>query len=108
MFQAFKVLAKLKFLRGSWADIFSYTVERRLERGLIDWYVETVEQLLATLSPDNFDQAVRIASLPEEIRGFGHVKQRAIEAVSAQWKESMVRYWELGQEPSVCPQETSS
>jgi indolepyruvate ferredoxin oxidoreductase len=92
MLHGFKFLAKLKFLRGTRADIFSYTAERKQERQLIDRYFDTVEQLLEMLSAEKLDLATQIASLPEEIRGYGHVKQRSIELVSAEWSELLAQY----------------
>jgi indolepyruvate ferredoxin oxidoreductase len=83
MLPAFKVLAKLRFLRGTALDIFGYTDERRTERQLIQDYERIVEELLARLTPDNHGLAVRIASIPEEIRGYGHVKARHLEAAKA-------------------------
>jgi indolepyruvate ferredoxin oxidoreductase len=75
---AFKILARLKFLRGTWADPFGYTAERRLERRMIDEY-ETL--LLSRIAPDlaaeNHALAIEIARLPLSIRGFGHVKAAA-------------------------------
>jgi indolepyruvate ferredoxin oxidoreductase len=84
MFTAFKVLAKLRFLRGSALDLFGHTAERRTERQLIQDYERVVGELLAKLTPDNHALAVRIASIPEEIRGYGHVKARHLAAAKAQ------------------------
>jgi indolepyruvate ferredoxin oxidoreductase len=84
MFTAFKVLAKLRFLRGSALDLFGHTAERRTERQLIQDYERVVGELLAKLTPDNHALAVRIASIPEEIRGYGHVKARHLVAAKAQ------------------------
>ena len=81
---AFKLLAKLKGLRGGRFDIFGYTEERRTERRLIDDYEATVESLLAGLNRDNHVLAVNIAALPDKIRGFGHVKERNLQAVAAE------------------------
>ncbi|PKL98718.1 MAG: indolepyruvate ferredoxin oxidoreductase, partial [Gammaproteobacteria bacterium HGW-Gammaproteobacteria-7] len=75
VFTAFKLLARLKGLRGSVFDPFGYTAERREERRLIEEYFTTIEQLLAGLNGDNHALAVEIASVPEHIRGFGHVKE---------------------------------
>jgi len=83
MFSAFKLLSKLRFLRGSALDILGYTEERRTERQLIADYEKTVDELLAKLSPDNHALAVQIASIPEDIRGFGHVKARHLAAAKA-------------------------
>ncbi|MFO1318234.1 MAG: indolepyruvate ferredoxin oxidoreductase family protein [Burkholderiales bacterium] len=77
---AFGILARLRFLRGGAFDIFGYTQERRTERALIGEYESTVRELLRTLSHDNHAIAVQIASIPEEIRGFGHVKERHLTA----------------------------
>jgi indolepyruvate ferredoxin oxidoreductase len=80
MFAAFKVLAKLRFLRGTALDIFGHTEERRGERQLIRDYEHVVDELLARLTPDNHTLALQIASIPEEIRGYGHVKARHLAA----------------------------
>jgi indolepyruvate ferredoxin oxidoreductase len=82
MMKAFGVLAKLKGLRGTPFDMFGYTAERKTERALIGHYRQTVQALLPKLSADNLAQAVAIASIPEEIRGFGHVKERNLKAAS--------------------------
>jgi indolepyruvate ferredoxin oxidoreductase len=70
----FAVLAKLKGLRGTPLDIFGYTHERRTERQLIKDYRATIEGLLQGLTDRNYNVAVDIASIPEHIRGYGHVK----------------------------------
>ena len=76
MMTVFRMLAKLKGLRGTAFDIFGHTQERRTERRLVAEYAETVNELLRGLSADNLKLAVEIASIPEDIRGFGHVKIR--------------------------------
>ena len=75
VFGAFKLLAKMKGLRGGAFDIFGYTAERRMERALIDEYFTTVDALLAGLDRDNHALAVEIAAIPEHIRGYGHIKE---------------------------------
>ncbi|MFC4818878.1 indolepyruvate ferredoxin oxidoreductase family protein [Dokdonella ginsengisoli] len=79
VFKAFKLLAKLRGLRGGALDVFGYTAERRMERQLIADYGKTLDELLAGLSGDNHALAVDIASVPEFIRGYGHVKERHFE-----------------------------
>ncbi len=86
MLRVFRVLASLRFLRGTWLDPFGRTAERKMERALIEQYRQDVENVLSTLHAGNLDLAVEIASLPEEIRGYGHVKDEAIERVSARRK----------------------
>ncbi|MGH6968249.1 MAG: indolepyruvate ferredoxin oxidoreductase family protein, partial [Stellaceae bacterium] len=83
VFTAFKVLARIKFLRGTAFDPFGRTPERRMERRLITEYQAIVNELVADLTPANHALAVEIARIPERIRGFGQVKERAIVAAKA-------------------------
>ena len=87
MMGVFKVLARLKGLRGTAFDIFGYTAERRMERRLIGEYETTVEELLGGLGTDTHGLAVEIAALPETMRGFGHVKERNVAAAKAREAE---------------------
>ncbi|HEX5767938.1 MAG TPA: indolepyruvate ferredoxin oxidoreductase family protein, partial [Burkholderiales bacterium] len=89
---AFRVLSSLKFLRGTPLDIFGYTEERRTERALIREYEETLARLLAGLDAQNHALAVQIASIPEEIRGFGHIKARSIPPARKKRDELLARY----------------
>ena len=92
MMKAFGVLAKLKGVRGTAFDIFGYSEERRSERASISAYHETVSGLLATLSKDNIETAIAIASVPEEIRGYGHVKERHLAAARAHEQKLLAQY----------------
>jgi indolepyruvate ferredoxin oxidoreductase len=87
MWTALKVLAKLKGLRGGAFDVFGYTAERKMERALIGEYRAMVEDLLEKLDAGNHAVAVELAGLPEQIRGFGHVKEKAVEAYRAKKAE---------------------
>ena len=78
MLWAFRGLARLKGLRGTRWDPFGYTRERRAERRLRDRYLADIERLTANLSADTHELAVQIAEIPEQIRGFGHVKEKAM------------------------------
>jgi indolepyruvate ferredoxin oxidoreductase len=80
---AFRLLAKLKGLRGTPFDPFGRSPERRLERKLIADYQAMITELLAKLTPDNHQLAVALAAIPEKIRGFGHVKERHLAAAKA-------------------------
>ncbi|RVU36778.1 indolepyruvate ferredoxin oxidoreductase family protein [Hwanghaeella grinnelliae] len=82
---AMKGLARLKGLRGSWADPFGYPPERRTERALIQRFEATLDEIAATLTPENRDAALALLSLPMEIRGFGPVKERALKTVMPEW-----------------------
>jgi indolepyruvate ferredoxin oxidoreductase len=79
----FKLLARLRPLRGTPLDIFGYTQERRMERRLIADYEAVLHELAASLTPDNHALAVEIASLPAKVRGFGHVKAKNAETAKA-------------------------
>ncbi|MGI9219641.1 MAG: indolepyruvate ferredoxin oxidoreductase family protein [Woeseiaceae bacterium] len=83
MMPAFGLLAKFRFLRGTMFDLFGYTAERRMERQLIVDYAATINELLDTLSRDNHALAVQIASIPEQIRGYGYVKEEHVEKAKA-------------------------
>jgi len=76
MMSGFRVLARLKFLRGTAFDPFGRTEERRAERALVASYENVVDEIMARLGPGNLGIAVELASVPEQIRGFGPVKQR--------------------------------
>jgi indolepyruvate ferredoxin oxidoreductase len=80
MMKAFGVLARFKGLRGTALDVFGYTEERKMERALIGEYRQTINSLLPKLTAENLPQAVAIASIPEDIRGYGHVKERHLKA----------------------------
>jgi indolepyruvate ferredoxin oxidoreductase len=80
---AFRQLASLKFLRGTAFDPFGHTQERRTEKKLIEDYQAMLAKVLDTLTADNHHVAVALASIPEKIRGFGHVKQRHLTAAKA-------------------------
>ncbi|MGH8629256.1 MAG: DUF6537 domain-containing protein, partial [Burkholderiales bacterium] len=92
VFAAFMILAKLRFLRGTAMDVFGYTHERRMERQLVKDYEATVELLLAKLSSDNHALAVQIAGIPEEIRGYGHVKERNLQKAKAKEAELLASF----------------
>jgi indolepyruvate ferredoxin oxidoreductase len=87
MMRAFRVLRRLKFLRGTALDPFGYTEERRAERRLIRDYEAIVAELVENLNSGNHALAVDIARIPEQIRGFGHVKRRQLRAAKAREQE---------------------
>lgn len=94
MLPAFRLLAKMKTLRGTAFDIFGRTEERKMERRLIGEYRDVVLALLDRLSDDNYALAVEIAALPEKVRGFGHVKAAAVERFHAELAELQKRFGE--------------
>ena len=89
---AFTLLARLKGLRGTALDLFGRSEERRTERALIAEYRACIEELLARVDLGNRSLAVEIARIPEEIRGFGHVKARHLAAARTKWAAAMERW----------------
>jgi len=83
IFYVLKILARLRRLRGTQFDVFGFTSERRMERRLIAEYESVVAEIVDELSPKNHAIAVEIASLPQQIRGFGHIKARSVEKAKA-------------------------
>jgi indolepyruvate ferredoxin oxidoreductase len=89
LIHGFRALAKLKGLRGTIWDIFGKTAERKQERLLIEDYFSLMETVFSKLTRDNHGAAVELASIPEKIRGYGHVKEKAI--IEAKSQERQVR-----------------
>ncbi|HWS74945.1 MAG TPA: indolepyruvate ferredoxin oxidoreductase family protein [Quisquiliibacterium sp.] len=92
LLNAFGVLARLRFLRGSVLDPFRNSGERRLHRELLEGYERDLDRLLAGLTADNRAVAVRIASLPEKIRGYGHVREQHAAEVAEERERLMSEF----------------
>jgi len=92
MLTGFRLLARLKGLRGTALDVFGRSEERRTERALIGEYRACIEELLAGLNAANHAAAVEIARIPEQIRGYGHVKARHLAAARQQWAALMANW----------------
>jgi indolepyruvate ferredoxin oxidoreductase len=82
----------LRRFGGGAIDIFGWTGERRRERALIGEYEQLVDELLAKLAPSNYELAVALASIPEYIRGYGHVKERHLKDAKAREKALLERF----------------
>jgi indolepyruvate ferredoxin oxidoreductase len=80
---AFPMLARMKGLRGGPLDLFGHTDERKMERGLIASYEVGLDRLAAGLSVESLPLAVKIAEIPQQIRGFGHVKDASVATAKA-------------------------
>jgi indolepyruvate ferredoxin oxidoreductase len=87
MMRGFEVLSRLKFLRGTPFDLFGYTQERKIERALRDDYIALVHSLVTGLTPHNSGAALKLAQLPEKIRGYGHVKLANLAAAQKEQAE---------------------
>jgi indolepyruvate ferredoxin oxidoreductase len=95
---AFKLLKGFKFLRGTAFDPFGRTEERRTERALIEEYKASIERMLPSLDAGHLPLAIEIARIPEDIRGYGHVKERHLKAARAKWAALEARWWAAHQE----------
>ena len=92
MMGAFRVLAKMRGLRGTALDVFAHTAERKLERALPGQYETLVDELVAALAPHNHALAVQLAQTPEHIRGYGHVKDRHLKLAKAKEAELLAAF----------------
>jgi indolepyruvate ferredoxin oxidoreductase len=99
MMPAFKLLKRFKFLRGTRFDVIGWTAERKMERRLRDEYIERLDKLIAGLNVDNHALAIEIASVPDDIRGYGHVKDRSVEAAEKKLASLMAR-WDAPSAPA--------
>jgi indolepyruvate ferredoxin oxidoreductase len=93
MMSAYTLLARLKGLRGTWLDPFGHTADRKQERALIDKYqnqIHTMLKIFASspggISAECYQKSIELANLPQDIRGFGHVKVRHITLVMEKWQ----------------------
>ncbi len=89
---AFTLLAKLKGLRGSALDPFGRSEERKTERALIGEYRAAIDEVCNALSAERLGLAVEIARLPEDLRGYGHVKAHHLAAVRIRWQDLMAQW----------------
>ena len=94
-----RMLARLRFLRGTKFDPFSYTKERRLERQLIAGYEVLLSRMCEQLDESHMAVAIELASLPDQIRGFGPVKEAAIENTRER-RETLLDAWSELRKPS--------
>lgn len=107
VFSLFKVMAKLKGLRGTAFDIFGYTSERRMERQLIKDYEALIDKLLSGVSAENYDVICQLAELPLTMRGFGHVKEANIEKAKLE-EQRLLKLLEEGTGSGAAPQKSAA
>jgi indolepyruvate ferredoxin oxidoreductase len=89
---AMKVLAKMKFLRGTALDVFGKTEERKMERALIEDYEALVKEVIGGLTVDKLPLAIELANLPDSMRGYGHVKDNNVNAARIKWNALLARW----------------
>jgi indolepyruvate ferredoxin oxidoreductase len=95
---AFRTMARLKFLRGTWLDPFRNSEERKVERRLIAEFEADVADLTQRLTSVSHPVAVRVVGAYETIRGYGHVKEAsAVEAAKA--RASALNELKVGKTP---------
>jgi len=92
-----RLLAKGKALRGTRADPFGYSHERRVERKLIAEYEALLDRIVANVRPENLASAVRLAGLVLDVRGFGHVKDASIARYHDRLAEALEAFETVGE-----------
>lgn len=92
MLAGFKLLARMKGLRGTTFDAFGLSADRRLERALIAEYEALMESVLAGLAPGKAEAAARLLGIYSEVRGYGPVKAAAAEKARAQVATLLATY----------------
>ena len=92
MLKAMRLMARFKHLRGGALDPFARSADRKLDRALIAEYETLIDAVLAGLKPGNHEVAVELANLPDQMRGFGHVRERYVEHARIQQKTLMARF----------------
>jgi indolepyruvate ferredoxin oxidoreductase len=76
---AFRLLVTLRGLRGTAFDPFGRAEMRRVERDLIGEYRALVDKALVGLSPESHARAVKLANLPDVIRGYEDIKLKNVQ-----------------------------
>lgn len=92
---AFRLLTRLRGLRGTWFDIFGLSGERKLERALIVEFEDMIEQILAGLSVENLAEATVIVSLIMDMRGYGPVKEEAAMKIRAEISRRLSNFLQI-------------
>jgi indolepyruvate ferredoxin oxidoreductase len=99
MLTSFKLISKLKGLRGTAFDIFGKTTERKMERALITDYLDTMNLVSSKLNLDNHSElwpmALELANIPDSIKGFGHVKEKSAATARVKWKSLLMQLKEI-------------
>jgi len=99
MMTGFRMLAKLKGLRGTAFDVFGYSEERRFERELLAQYEQDLDRIATALTPETLEAAGALASVPALIRGYGHVRRASAGVASGERARLLKRLSEAGTAP---------
>jgi indolepyruvate ferredoxin oxidoreductase len=92
IFVMFRLLAHVRWVRGTLLDPFAWTAERKLERQLIRDFEATLTLILAQLTPHNLSLAAEIGAAPRQIRGFGHIKAKSIREYQGKMSQLVARF----------------
>ncbi len=95
----FGLLRRMRALRGTFLDPFGHSAERRIERELIDEYEALVDELLAGLTPETLTEAIRIAGLADQVRGYSHVKLGNVAAYRSDVQVALTAWRKAGSRP---------
>jgi indolepyruvate ferredoxin oxidoreductase len=96
---SFTALRAMKKLRGTIADPFRWAEVRKVERAMIPEFERAIDTLVSRLSPDNLDEAIAIASLPDQVRGYEDIKLERAGAYCAELAERLSRFAERSSSP---------
>ncbi len=89
---SFMALRSMKKLRGTMADPFGRAEVRKVERAMIPEYEQAIDTLIAQLTPGNLDEATAIASLPDQVRGYEHLKLARAATYRTQLAERLAEF----------------
>jgi indolepyruvate ferredoxin oxidoreductase len=92
LMRAFRLMSALRGLRGTWLDPFRNNRERRLDQTLVEEYERDIQTLTRDLDENTLALAVRIASLPEKIRGYGHVREKSADTTQLE-RVTLLQEW---------------
>ena len=95
MILAFRILAKMRGLRGTPFDLLGLSAERKMERALIVEFEELVQQVLSGLGAENLTEAKEIVLLVMDIRGYGPVKEEAVNKIRGEISERLGNFAQI-------------
>ena len=82
IFVAFRILSTLRGIRGKWFDPFRFSPEKELQEQIQSSFERTISRFSEVpVTRDNIDNALRLASWPMQVRGFGPVRAEAFQKV---------------------------
>ena len=89
----FKLLATLKFFRGTFLDPFKYSAERRANEQLVSDYEDLIWRFVNELTPKRMQLAIQLANLPQSIRGYGPIRSASIHSVEI-LRDELLGLWD--------------